>query len=356
MRDRAFCHQRRSLRVGLSAVSAPCMRLLVLGGTAWLGRATAAAAVEAGHYVMCLARGASGATATGATLVVGDRIRPEAYDAVAEQRWDAVVDVARQPGQVRTAVAALESVAAHYVLVSSGNVYAEQRTVGADEDAPLHAPLAGDVMPNMEMYGPAKVACEQHVLRAFGPDRTMVARSGLLGGPEEPFDRSGYWPWRFARPAAPDGAVLVPDAPDQPAQLLDVRDLARWLVRAAEQHLPGLYNAVGETLPLGDHLERARRVAGHDGPVVAASPEWLFAHDVQEWMGERSLPLWLADPDWRGMRGRDGSRAVAAWLVRRPLEQTLADTLAWELSRPGHVRGAGLTDDDERALLAELRG
>lgn len=332
------------------------MRLLVLGGTAWLGRATAAAAVEAGHEVICLARGASGATAPGATLVVGDRTRPEAYDAVAGQRWDAVVDVARQPGQVRTAVAALESATAHYIFVSSGNVYAEQRTVGANEDAALHAPLEGDVMASMEVYGPAKVACEQHVLRAFGPDRVMVARAGLLGGPEEPFDRSGYWPWRFARPAAPDGAVLVPAAADQPAQLLDVRDLAVWLVQVAEQHLPGRYNAVGETMPLGDHLERARRVAGHDGPVVAAPPDWLSAHDVQEWMGERSLPLWIADPDWRGMSGRDGSRAVAAGLVRRPLERTLADTLTWELSRPEHVRSAGLTDDDERALLAELRG
>lgn len=331
------------------------MRLLVLGGTAWLGRATAAAAVQAGHEVVCLARGTSGATALGAALVVGDRTRPEAYDAVSGQRWDAVVDVARQPGQVRTAVAALESATAHYVLVSSGNVYAEQRTVGADEDAPLHAPLEGDVMSSMEVYGPAKVACEQHVLRAFGPDRAMIARAGLLGGPEDPFDRSGYWPWRFARPAASDGAVLMPDAPDQPAQLLDVRDLAFWLVRAAEQHLPGVYNAVGETMPLGDHLERARRVAGHDGPVVAASPEWLLAHDVQDWMGERSLPLWLADPDWRGMSGRDGDRAVAAGLVHRTLEQTLTDTLTWELSRPGRVRGAGLTDGDERALLAELR-
>ena len=332
------------------------MRLLVLGGTAWLGRVTATAAVRAGHEVVCLARGASGPPAPGVTLVVGDRTRPGAYDAVARQRWDAVVDVARQPGQVRTAVAALESAAAHYVLVSSGNVYAQQRTVGADEDAQLHAPLEGDVMPSMDVYGPAKVACEQHVLRAFGPERAMVARAGLLGGPEEPFDRSGYWPWRFARPAAPDGAVLVPAAPDQPAQLLDVRDLALWLVQAAEQHLPGVYDAVGQTMPLGDHLERARRVAGHDGPVVAAPAEWLLAHDVQEWMGERSLPLWLADPEWHGMNGRDGGRAVAAGLVRRPLEQTLADTLAWELSRPRHVRGAGLSDDDERALLAELRG
>lgn len=317
--DQAFCSQRRALSVGLLALLSERMRFLVLGGTAWLGRATATAAVEAG------------------------------------QHWDAVVDVARQPGQVRTAVTALQNVAAYDVFVSSSNVYAEQRTVGADEDAPLHAPLEGDVMASMEVYGPAKVACEQYVVRAFGTQRAMVARSGLLGGPEDPFDRSGYWPWRFARPAAPDGAVLVPDASDQPTQLLDVRDFALWLVRAAEQHLPGIYNAVGETMPLGEHLERARRVAGHDGPVVAAPPEWLCARGVQEWMGERSLPLWLADPGWRGMSGRDGSRAVAAGLVRRPLEQTLADTLAWELSRPGHVRGAGLTDQDERALLAELQ-
>lgn len=115
--------------------------------------------------------------------MLADRDRPDAYDAVADQRWDAVIDVARQPGHVRRAVTALQPVTWRFVYVSSGNVYASQRELGQDEDAPLLAPLASDVMESMEHYGEAKAACEQAVLSGFGADRVIVARVGLIGGP-----------------------------------------------------------------------------------------------------------------------------------------------------------------------------
>ena len=137
--------------------------------------------------------------------------------------------------------------------------------------------------------------------------------------------------------------------------MIDVRDLAAWLVEAGTRRRAGVLNASGETLALGEHLELARTVAGHHGPVVAAAESWLVDHGVQEWMGERSLPLWLSDPDWRGFNALDSSRARAAGLRTRPLRQILADTLAWELIRPpGQERRAGLTDSDEQALLSEL--
>lgn len=334
------------------------MTVLVLGGTAWLGGAVAVAAQERGHAVTCLARGESGAVPPGVEHVRADRTRPGAYDAVAHRSWDVVVDVARQPGQVRTAAAALADRASAFVLVSTGNVHADHAALGQDESAALLPPLAGDVLEGMEAYGEAKVACEQHAVRALGADRVLLARAGLIGGPGDASDRTGYWPLRFARPAAPDGSVLVPADPDAPTQVLDVRDLAAWLVEAGERGVAGAFNATGPTVPLALHLETARAVAGHTGPVVPADPAWLQARGVQEWMGERSLPLWLADPAWRGFTARDSSRARAAGLVTRPLEETLADVLAWELARPdaGGPRRAGLPDADERALLEALAG
>lgn len=331
------------------------MDLLVLGGTAWLGRAVAAEAVARGHVVTCLARGLAGRSADGTRLVVADRDRPDAYDAVAGERWDAVVDVARHPGHVRRAVAALEPAAGRYLFVSSANVYAGHGVIGEDEDAELLPPLGSDVMESMETYGEAKVACEQAVLQALGAGRTLVARAGLIGGPGDGSGRSGYWPWRFAHPSNPEQAVLVPDDPQVPTALIDVRDLAAWLVGCAEAGTTGVFNTAGEPRPLADHLAMARSVAGHSGPLVAATPAWLTEHGVGVWMGPTSLPLWLDDPDWYGMNARSTDRARAAGLIARPLEQTLADTLAWERSRPAPgPHGAGLTDEEERRLLALL--
>ncbi|MGQ0466267.1 MAG: NAD-dependent epimerase/dehydratase family protein [Sporichthyaceae bacterium] len=331
------------------------MRVLILGGTALLGASLAEAATRAGHAVACLARGSSGPAPTGARFVRADRTGPDAYREVADAAWDVVIDLSRQPGQVRGAVAALSESARFWVFVSSGNVYAEHSLPGRDENATLLPALEGEVMESMETYGQAKVACERHVLERLGPDRTLVARAGLIGGPGDLFDRTGYWPLRFARPSTADGAVLVPDDPELATQVIDVRDLAGWLLDAARSRIAGVFNATGETVALAAHLELARAVAGHRGPLRAASPSWLLAHGVQEWMGERSLPLWLADPGYRGFNANDSAKARAAGLVTRPLEQTLADTLAWELTRDaGHPRRAGLSDDDERTLLAAL--
>ena len=168
------------------------MRLLVLGGTAWLGRAIAEDAAARGHEVTCLARGASGGAPLNVRFLRADRNSSHAYDDASHEQWDAVVDVARQPGQVRGAVAALEPVVGRYVFVSSANVYASQRELDQDESAALLPPLASDVMESMDRYGEAKVACEQAITAQFGPDRTLIARAGLIGGPGDPFGRSGY--------------------------------------------------------------------------------------------------------------------------------------------------------------------
>jgi 2'-hydroxyisoflavone reductase len=197
------------------------MRLLVLGGTAWVGREVATAALQAGDEVVCLARGTSGQVPSGARLVVGDRSAgPAAYDGL-EGTFDAVVDVATQPGHVRGAVAALADRCERYVVVSSGSVYLDTTRAGVTVDAELHPPLAGDTMASLEEYGSAKVACEQAALDALGASRVLVARAGLIGGPGDASGRTTYWPWRFAHPSSPDGRVLVPDVAGLSTQVVE---------------------------------------------------------------------------------------------------------------------------------------
>ncbi|MDY0828745.1 oxidoreductase [Microbacterium sp. BG28] len=321
------------------------MKLLVLGGTAWLGRTTAASAIAAGHDVTCAARGTD--VPHGVRQVHVDRDAPDGLAPLIDARWDAVIDVSRQPGQVRRAARQLRT--DRYVFVSTCNVYASQAEIGADESAPLLDPLDTDVMTDPEDYGRAKVACEDAVREVFDIDRSAIVRSGLIGGPGDPTGRSTYWPRRFAAPSNPDGAVLAPDAPRLPTSLIDVRDLAGWLVRLADGAGSGVFDAQGVPHPIPAHLEAARAAAGHRGRVTVAAEDWLAERDVHEWVGPRSLPLWLRDPDWYGMNARSTERAVAAGLERRPLESTLADVLGGPV-----VSGAGLTDGEERELLAQL--
>ena len=146
--------------------------------------------------------------------------------------------------------------------------------------------------------------------------------------------------------------MLVPDAPDVPVQVLDVRDLAAWLVRCAERGTAGIANVGGPTHTLGEHLEAVRTVTGFTGSWEVAGEDWLAEHDVEPWMGPRSLPLWLP-AESIALNAHDLSRAASLGLRTRPLAETLADTLAWELAEPGERR-AGLSDDDERELLAAL--
>jgi nucleoside-diphosphate-sugar epimerase len=233
------------------------------------------------------------------------------------------------------------------VFVSTVSVYASQAERGADERAAVVEPSDDPAE-----YGAAKVACERAVLDAFGPERASIARAGLVGGPGDHTGRSGYWPWRFARAAASGRAVVVPARTDRPTSVIDVRDLAVWLVGAAEGGRAGVHDVTGEVVTLGQHLDAARTAAAAaaDVPVVPLPDDVLLARGVAPWAGTRSLPLWIPDDDHQGMNDRPAHRARSAGLMRRPLAETLSDALAREQLQPVHPHGAGLSDDEEDAV------
>ncbi len=277
----------------------------------------------------------------GAAFVAADRADAAAYDAVRDQDWDAVVDVSWQPGFVRSALDALGARARHWTYVSSCSVYADQSIPGIDESAALLPALDGDEA-SREEYGEAKVACERIASSALG-DRLLVARSGLIAGPGDGSDRVGAWVARFALAVDEGGPVLVPDAPDQPVQAVDVRDLAGWLVRSAEAGVTGVYNASGPVLRFGDLISMSRSVAGHTDPVVLVDSDWLAAQKVEEFMGPESVALWMHDPEWAGFSARDTTAAVQAGLATRPLAQTIGRHVAVGArtrSRPAAQGGA----------------
>jgi nucleoside-diphosphate-sugar epimerase len=327
------------------------MRILILGGTAFLSAEIARQAAAAGHAVTCLARGSAATPPEGTAWLRADRTTGLPAYAEAAGDWDAVIDVARDPEQAKDALEALAPAAAHWTVVSSCSVYADHSVPGADESAALLPPLTRDTGFAPENYGEAKSAIEHHAMAITG-GKAHLCRAGLIGGPGDSSDRYGYWPARFSRDAGP---VIVPDTVSGATQVIDVRDLAAWILKAAELKIAGALNAVGGVVRFGDYLDEARRAANYSGRMLAVPEDWLVARGIGYWAGPDSLPLCLP-PGHDGFATRSNDAALAAGLSLRPWQETLRDTLEDERRRGlDRERKAGLSADTEKRLV-EARG
>ncbi len=327
------------------------MRMLILGGTVFLSRTVAETALRRGHEVVCANRGRTASTPAGARSVTIDRDDRDTLRALADETFDAVIDVALfSYPWVADALAALADRAAHWTFVSSVSVYADGVTIGQDTSAPLVAPeqVQGDVS-DPELYGAVKVAGENAVRDTIG-DRAFIVRPGLITGPGDKSDRFGYWPARFSR----GGRALIPADTGRLTQFIDVRDLADWIVTAAEQRLTGTFDAIDPARPLDDLLHQIAAIVAPDVELVTATDEQLLAAGVQHWAGPKSLPLWVPE-ELAGLGAHDPSPSLAAGLTIRPIEDAVAGALARERELGlNRERRAGLSAAEEADVLASL--
>jgi 2'-hydroxyisoflavone reductase len=325
------------------------VKLLILGGTIFLGRHLVDAALARGHEVTLFNRGKHAPELyPEVEKLRGDR--DGNLSALERRTWDAAIDTCGYvPRLVRASAERLSDSVGHYAFISSISVYADWSKPHMDESAPvgtLDDPTVEQV--TGETYGPLKALCEQAAESAL-PGRALNVRAGLISGPYDGSHRFPYWPRRVAR----GGEVLAPGNPDAPVQLIDARDLAEWIVRMAEAGKAGVYNATGpgETLTMGQTLDECRRVTGSDVRFTWVPEETLLAAGVAPYT---ELPLWI--PQSAGEPGHstvDCRKAIAAGLTFRPLAETVRDTLAWDRTLPDDAdRGAGMKPEREAELLA----
>ncbi|MFI0777108.1 NAD-dependent epimerase/dehydratase family protein [Streptomyces sp. NPDC021212] len=330
------------------------MRLLTLGGTEFVGRAVTEAALARGWQVTVFHRGHH-APPPGTTVLHGDRTAPDGLTALEEGVWDAVVDTwSGAPSAVHDAARLLAGRVRHYAYVSTRSVYAYPGPAGLAEDGPVVEASPDD--DDDADYARAKRGGELAALSAFG-DRALLARPGLILGPYENVGRLPWWLTRIAR----GGPVLAPGPRDLPLQYIDARDLATWLLDAAERGLGGTYNTVspqGHTT-MGELLETCVRVTGALADLRWTDPDRILAADIAPWT---DLPIWLPPGErYDTLHAADVSKALAAGLRCRPVGETVTDTWAWLRGLGGQAPQrpdrptVGLAPEKEAEVLAAQR-
>lgn len=337
------------------------MKLLILGGTRFIGRHLVAAAHACNHEVTLFNRGKLSSDLSGVETIHGNRNS----DLINLQgrRWDAVIDTCGYlPSSVRASAEALSGSIDHYVFISSLSVYADVSTHGIDEtatvatitDEELEKANAIDSSGQVsavtygEMYGGLKALCEQ-MLEEILPGRVLIIRPGLIVGSHDYTDRFTYWVVRVAR----GGEVLAPGRPRRYVQLIDVRDLAEWIMKMLERRETGIFNATGLSgeLTMEGMLEECKAVSGSDASLTWVSDSFLSQEKVRAWS---EVPLWLPEdsPETKGFMFVNCEKAVNSGLAFRPLSETIQDTLTWrETNCPNEELKAGLSSDKEQALL-----
>ncbi|MEV6948959.1 SDR family oxidoreductase [Streptomyces sp. NPDC051172] len=300
------------------------MRLLVLGGTEFAGRAVVAAALERGWEVTVLNRGRH-RLPDGVRALRGDRTAPDGLAALAEGEWDAVVDTwSAAPRAVHSAARLLRGRVGRYVYVSSCSVYAWPAPAGHDESAPVVEGAEPDA--GQTDYARDKRGAEIAAVEAFGTERSVLVRAGLILGPYENIGRLPWWLGRIAR----GGPVLAPGPRELPLQYVDVRDMAEWILGSVERELSGPYNMVSEQghATMGSLLGACVAVTGSDAELRWIDPGVILDAGIAPWT---QLPVWVPPGTEMhdSMHSGDVSRALASGLVCRPVEETVADTWRW---------------------------
>ena len=326
------------------------MRILILGGSVFLGRHLVMQALARGHELSLFHRGKSnpGFAPAGVEVIHGDR--DGGLEALGERHWDAVIDTCGYyPRVVRQSAQYLRERVSRYLFVSSISVYAEPIPVGAKEDATLgQLPEGAEETITGETYGPFKALCEQEVQEAFAQE-ALIVRPGLIVGPHDPSDRFSWWVKRLQE----GGRLLAPGDPQDPVQFVDVRDLASWCLDLLEERTGGVYHATGpaNSLPMVEFLQKGASSLGKQIDVVWASEEWLLEQGVAPY---HDLPLWVPQEGYAGHNRVDCGRALKAGLRFRPVEETVCDTLAWLQTRATDWKWrAGLSAERESELIAK---
>jgi 2'-hydroxyisoflavone reductase len=328
------------------------MRILITGGTRFLGRHLVEAALAHRHEVTLFNRGQSNpGLFPQLETIIGDREKD--LDRLKGRIWDTVIDVAGYlPRIVRLSAEVLEPSVSRYVFISSLSVYADFRKIGIDESYPV-GKIEGESVEEItgETYGPLKALCEKVVQEIYG-ERALMIRPGLIVGPHDPTDRFTYWPVRVAR----GGDVLAPQKPEATTQIIDVRDLSDFIIKLIEENASGVYNATGPEyeLTMGKLLDVSKQVSGSDADFKWASVEFLNQNKVEAWS---DMPAWIPDDEEGvGFARIDISKAIQAGLTFRPLEETVRDTLEWAKTRPADYGWrAGLKAEREAEVLAALK-
>lgn len=330
------------------------MRILILGGTVFLGYHLVASALSKGHEITIFTRGINNSDVfPEVEHLVGNRDGD--LESLRGRRWDAVIDTSGYvPRVVQDSVNLLRDAADHYTFISSISVYDDFSSPDIDETAAvvqLDDPLSENVG---EFYGALKASCEKVVEDAM-PGRSLIIRPGLIVGPRDTSDRFTYWPVRVKR----GGEVLAPGNPDSNVQFIDVRDLADWIIRMVENKQTGVYQATGPDQPLtfGVFLEACKQATGSDAQLTWVDESYLVDQGVGAWI---ELPLWIpATQVYEKMayfQQVNIDKATRAGLTFRPLVETILDTIVWDETRDHElVRKAGLNPDKENKLLSHKK-
>ncbi|MCM3717426.1 NAD-dependent epimerase/dehydratase family protein [Fictibacillus phosphorivorans] len=325
------------------------MKVLIIGGTRFLGRHLMESFLRNNHEVTLFHRGKT--TTPGHFAGVDERIgdREQNLSLLEDRTWDVVIDTCGYfPRQVRKSAEALRKKVSSYIFVSSVSVYEDQSVRYLTEDAKtavLHDP---DTTEMGENYGALKAACEKEVQNVFG-EKALIIRPGLIVGPHDYTDRFTYWPHRGHQ----GGEILVPEMKDPTIRFIDARDLADWIVRMAENQEYGVYQAVGGIYHFNDFVQTC--IPNEVEATIVAVPEsFLLEEKVGEWV---EMPLWIASEEFRGLDYADDSKARNKGLVYRSIEETIQDTAAWSRSRniEQDQWKAGLHPDKEKDLLQKWK-